>query len=279
MRIQAQEEYRMRRNLIVSLLAPVVLSAQQISAPAASSMPKFEVADVKPSNPSVIKMGKGRVSPGGRIDVPGYTLKDLIVFTFGVTDNMIFSGPKWLGTDRFDIVAKAQTDAPIQTLRLMMQSLLADRFRLTIHYEDKAMPAYVLKVVRSQPSLQKSSGGQSQCEWHELADGIRRRECHNLTLAEFARQLPGTGGIGIDLPVVDQTGLEGGYDFQFEVGTFQQKTGGGTAGGADTGPAPVAVDSGPTIFAALMKIGLKLDNHKMPMPVIVIDQVERPTGN
>jgi uncharacterized protein (TIGR03435 family) len=220
------------------------------------------------------------VSPGGRIDVPGYTLKDLIVFTFGVTDNMIFSGPKWLDTDRFDIVAKAQTDAPIQTLRLMMQSLLADRFRLTIHHEDKAMPAYVLRVARSQPSLQKSSGGQSQCEWHELADGIRRRECHNLTLAEFARQLPGTGGIGIDLPVVDQTGLEGGYDFQFEVGTFQFNK--RQAEGRRAEPTRVLRRLPRTPVrpsSPLMKIGLKLDNHKMPMPVIVIDQAERLTGN
>ena len=141
------------------------------------------------------------------------------------------------------------------------------------------MPAYALRVANSQPNLQKSSGGPSRCVWQELTDGIRRRQCNNLTLAEFAKQLPMTGGVGIDLPVLDQTDLEGGYDFQFEVGAFQQKTGGENAGAGDSGPAPVTADSGPTIFVALMKIGLKLDTHKVPMPVIVIDRAERPTGN
>lgn len=252
----------MNRSLVVELLllTPLFLSAQAA----------FEVADIKPSDPSMIKMGRPRVSPGGRIDVPGYTVKDLMMFSFGVTDNMISGGPKWIDVDRFDIIAKAPTEAPIETLRQMMQTLLADRFRLAFHHEDKAMPAYVLTLSKNPPNLHQSSGGPSQCDWNDLGDGIRQRDCHNLTLEEFAKQLPITGGIGIDLPVVDQTGLKGGYDFQFEVGTVQRKTDGDTPGEAD---------SGPSIFAALLKIGLKLESRKVPMPVIVVDRVERPSGN
>ncbi len=78
--------------------------------------PAFEVANVKPSDPSVIKMGKGRALPGGRLEVPGYTVRELIMFTYGVTDDMISGGPKWVGEDRFDIVAKAPAGA-LRTIR------------------------------------------------------------------------------------------------------------------------------------------------------------------
>src|SRR5580692_2780240 len=100
----------MRHSLILAVMAamPALMPAGQ----AASTGPAFEVSDVKPSDPSVIKMGKGRSLPGGRIEVPGYTLRELIMFTYGVTDDTISGGPKWVGEDRFDIVAKAPDGAP-----------------------------------------------------------------------------------------------------------------------------------------------------------------------
>jgi uncharacterized protein (TIGR03435 family) len=103
---------------------------------------------------------------------------------------------------------------------------------------------------------------------------LRRRECHNLSIEEFAKELPATGGIGIFLPVADQTGLKGTYDFQFDVGTIRRS-------GADSpGVLPDPLDTdGPNIFTALRKIGLKLESRKVPMPVIVIDSAAKPAGN
>lgn len=256
----------MRCLFLGALIPAVVLAWQQ---------PAFEVADVKPSDPAVVKMGKGRMLPGGRIEVPGYTVKDLIMFTYSVTDNMIFGGPKWADDDRFDIVAKAPTDAPMDSLRMMMKTLLADRFKLAIHNEDRPMPVWVLTVAKNPPSLQPGSGdGRSQCHWTEFEGSTRRRECQNLTMSDFAKELPATGGIGIDLPVVDQTGLTGSYDFQFDVGTVSNRS--DVPASAD---APVILSSGPTIFAALLKIGLRLESRRMPLPVIVVDRVERPGQN
>ena len=100
---------------------------------------------------------------------------------------------------------------------------------------------------------------------------MRRRECSNFTMSDFAKELPLTGGIGILLPVSDQTGLKGSYDFQFEVGTIRRSDSGGP-------PDPLDTD-GPNIFAALSKIGLKLESRKVSMPVIVIDSAARPAGN
>src|SRR6185312_13205576 len=106
--------------------------------------PSFEVAEIKPSDPSVLKPGKGRMLPGGQIAVPGYTLRELIMFTYGVTDDMISGGPKWIAEERFNIVAKAPVGASDETLRAMMRALLKDRFRLVTHEENKPMSAYVL---------------------------------------------------------------------------------------------------------------------------------------
>lgn len=235
--------------------------------------PSFEVAEIKPSDPSVLKPGKGRMLPGGQIAVPGYTLRELVMFTYGVTDDMISGGPKWVAEERFDIVAKAPPGANDTALRAMMQGLLKDRFRLVTHQEDKPMSAYVLTAMKSAAPLKKSqASGASQCHWTDLGGGMRRRECQNLTMAEFAKELPNTGGIGIQLPVSDQTGLTGRYDFQFEVGMARRPS--------DDGAPPDPFDTdGPNIFAALQKIGLHLENKKIPMPAIVIDRVERPSSN
>ena len=260
----------MRRTLTtLMLLMPGMLAAWQAPGPS------FEVADIKPSDPAVQKMGKGRMLPGGRIEVPGYTLRELIMFTSGVTDDMITGGTKWVGEDRFDIVAKAPDGAPMDALRSMLKTLLADRFKLVTHQEDKPMAAYVLTVAKAAAPLQSSAGtGASQCHWTQLEGSMRRRECQNLTMAEFAKELPTTGGIGIFLPVSDQTGLQGRYDFQFEVGSIRRRP------DALEGSNPDPLDTdGPNIFAALQKLGLHLESKKIPMPAMVIDRAERPSGN
>ena len=229
----------MRTISTVAILAiiPALLSAQIPAAPA------FEVADIRPSDPSVLKMGKGRMLPGGRIEVPGYTLRELFMLTYGVTDDMISGGPKWVGEDRFDIVAKAPNGAPDNALRSMMKTLLGDRFGLVTRRSATGLNSMVV-----------------------CAD-----ECNNLSMEEFAKELPATGGIGIVLPVSDQTGLKGSYDFQFEVGTTRRPDSPGA------GPDPMDTD-GPNIFTALRKIGLKLESRKVPMPVIAIDSAAKP-GN
>ena len=127
------------------------------------------------------------------------------MFTYGVTDDMISGGPKWVGEDRFDIVAKAPDGAPDSALRSMLKTLLGERFALVTHQEDKPMPAYVLTVEKNAvPLAQRTAGGASQCHWTSLEGGIRRRECSNITMSDFAKELPATGGIGIFLPVSDR---------------------------------------------------------------------------
>jgi uncharacterized protein (TIGR03435 family) len=108
------------------------------------------------------------------------------------------------------------------------------------------------------------------CEWRPADDGLARRVCRNITMAELATLLPNTNGYKIDRPVVDLTGLSGTYDLQFEI--RRQRTN-------LEAPTPTD-DSGPTIFDGMAQIGLKLEARKQAMPVIVIDHLERtPTEN
>jgi uncharacterized protein (TIGR03435 family) len=257
---------------VKTILVAVALSSL-VFGQTVPATPAFEVADIKPSADAM--PGKGRLLPGGRIEMPGASLIDLIRFAYGVQENMITGAPKWAATDRFDIVAKAGTDVPIPTISLMMQGLLAERFKLTFHREEKPMSTYVLKVGTRPAKYQQGAGGRQDCNWSTLESGLARRTCHNLSMPELARQLPGWGGIGIDAPVVDQTGLAGAYDFQLDVGMRRGNNEGARSVDGNPNPAIIA-ESGPTIFQALEQIGLKLESRKMPLSVIVIDRAEKP---
>lgn len=250
-------------------MAVILLRVAFGQAPAKA--PEFEVADIKLSDGT--RDAKVQFLPGGRVDLPNVTVKSLIMVSYGVQENMIAGGPKWIDSDHFDIVAKAPPDTPRNALRLMLQSLLAERFKLAIHREDKPMPVYVLVVAKGGPKLQKATSGPQQCRWNNPGSGMIQRECHNMTMAELALSMPGWAH-GVDLPVIDLTGIEGAYDFQFE---WSMPSGGGDASKAG---APVVADPGGSIFDAIGQIGLKLEQRKHPMSVIVVDRVERvPAAN
>jgi uncharacterized protein (TIGR03435 family) len=260
----------MRHVLTSSILTliPVLAFGQSTAGP-----PTFEAAAIKPNtNANDDIRGKARILAGGRFDVHNVSLKECIMVVYGVQGDMITGAPKWLDSDRFDIVAQAPPDTPEPTLLLMFQTLLAERFRLTIHREYKVTPVFALVVAKGGPKLQIANGSrQHDCVWLPRDDGLRHRECHNMTMAQLVSQLPGMGGAGIDRPVQDLTGLSDAYDLQFEFRTERP----GSAEGVHA-----TAESGPTIFDAMAQLGLKLESRKQPMPIIVIDHVERaPTEN
>jgi len=260
----------------------VLITATALAGWAQTKSPAFEVADIKAHDPSVPVSGKGRIT-GGRIDMPGGTLNMLISFAYGVQPNMIVGSPAWAATQLYDIVAKSATPDPSPDLiRQMAQALLADRFKLVIRRETRDTPAYVLARGKRALQLQKGDGGRQQCSWSPADDGMQRRACLNMTMAEFARQLPGLAYAGIDLPVADETNLDGAWNFQFEIGASPRVRGDAKSGDAAQSVEPLDtpnLDSGPTIFAALDRIGLQLQKRKMPLPVLVVEHVEAPGAN
>jgi uncharacterized protein (TIGR03435 family) len=268
---------------------------------------EFEVAEIKPTNPDFRGM-RMQIQPGGRVNIAGVNLKFLIQQAWDVTDETLSGAPKWLETDRYDIVAKAETDGPqldIDTLWPMLRALIMERFKMTVHMEDRPAAAYTLIAVK--PKLRKADPG-SRTKYKEgpALDGKDPREknpmlsrlvtCQNMTMAQFAEKLRTIAPGYIHTPVLDATGLEGGYDFTLSfsaVGLTRMPVGAGRGGPGPGGPPPVALAPGDpsaaasdpngaiTLFEAIEKqLGLKLQAEKRPVPVLVIDHVEqKPTEN
>jgi len=251
------------------------LATTAIFCSAAFGQPGFEMADVHVSphskNPTM-RVGKVRA---GQFEIRTATMLDLISVAYEINPANIAGGPSWIETDRFDVIAKVPANTANETLKLMLQKLLADRFQLVAHNDNKSMNAYVLTAGKHPLVKQGDGSAPGGCEpqTSDYTDTINGSFlCHNVTMAEFAQTLqtyprpPVRSYIGAN-PVRDLTGLQGVWDFHIKW------TGRGllTSAGSD----------GITLFDALDKqLGLKLDLQKTPIPVIVVDSVnQKPTDN
>jgi uncharacterized protein (TIGR03435 family) len=235
---------------------------------------EFEVAVIKPSKPDA--QMNGRMQSNGRFDFQAISLKLLIQLAYDNTDNnSLIGAPKWLDSEHFDIVAKASRAVPVDSLRVMVKSLLADRFKLVVHTEDRPIPIYALVVGKRGPKLEPATGSERAGCKLSVDDSIRIYTCKNTTMEQLAQDLRNRSRAYIDHPVVNVTGLMGAYNF-----TLSWTNRVGLQGGP---PPQVASDptGGLTVFEAIdRQLGLKLEVQKKPMPVLVIDHVNQvPTEN
>lgn len=229
--------------------------------------PSFEVADVK-----VNKSGDARMAVdmhgGGALTMRNVPIKTMIVMAYHVRPDAVSGGPEWLDRDRFDVVAKAGQNTPPEDLRRMLQTLLAERFKLAVHTQEKIVPVFALVLGKSAPKLQPSEAAplsEQRCLPGEGTVGKKHIACRHLTMALLAGQLQEQSPRDFDLAVVDQTGLQGYFDFILDW-----------TPAARTVVDPSEPAAGPTVFEAVeTQLGLRLEHKKLPMPVIVIDRVER----
>ena len=239
------------------------------------STPTFETADVHASahttNPNPFMTGG--VLRGGRYDLRRATMVDLIRIAYDVDPDTVLGGPNWLETDRFDVVAKVPPGTSPETIKLMLQALLADRFKLVLHKDKKLMPAFVLTLGKGKPKLKEADGsGNTGCQ-----PQLQKPEpgtipyamvsCRNMTTQGFARMLRLMAGAYMTSPVIDSTDLKGTWDFDIKW-----------TGRAQLGQAGA---DGISIFDAVDKqLGLKLEAQKVPTPVLIVDSVnQKPTDN
>jgi uncharacterized protein (TIGR03435 family) len=243
-------------------LAQASLFALACGAGFAQTAPAFEVADVKVNNSGPGAM-QAAFLPSGQITVRNMPLRDLIVQAYKAAG--VAGGPAWLDSSRFDVIAKAPPNTPTDTLRVMLQPLLAERFKLAIHTEQRPTPVYALIVAKGGSKLQAAAGSSPpKCAPGQGVEGQNHTVCTNFTMADLAEWLPTRLAPSfIDRPVVNLTGIQGAYDIRL-----------------DWVPRPLSeisdAPAGPTVFDALEKqLGLKLEDRKQPMPVIVIDHIEQ----
>jgi uncharacterized protein (TIGR03435 family) len=229
--------------------------------------PTFEVAEVKVNKSGEVRMAVD-MQGGGRLTMRNVTMKVMIVMAYHARPEAVTGGPGWLDTDRFDVVAKATQTTPPDDLRRMLQTLLAERFKLVIHKEPKIISAYVLSVGKSGPNLQASEPAvlsEQRCSPGGGAASQKHLTCQHISMSALADQLQEESPRDFDVAVVDQTGLSGTFDFKLDW-TPAART-------AETSPDP---SGGQTVFDAVeTQLGLKLERRKLPLPVIVVDRVER----
>ncbi len=273
------------------------------NATAASLAYGYEVATIKPNKPSDNGVRTGMTNPPDGFTATGYTLQSLIQQAFGIQNYQISGAPAWLNSERYDIDAKmdgAVADA-LQKLtpeertsarQQMLQALFADRLKLTFHRETKELPIYTLVIAKNGSKLTEAKPGDTYTNGSRGAAGrggagglmTTRRigsesaRAQTAPLTELVRVLAQYLG----RTVVDKTGLTGNYDFTLQWATDESglQSPGSTGIPAGTPPMSATDPSGPTLFAAIQEqLGLKLESGKGPVEVIVIDHVERPSGN
>lgn len=261
---------------------------------------EFEVASVKKSaTPEPGQYNMGLHIDGAMVSCTYLSLKSYISMAYQVPDTRI-NGPEWLDSERFDIVAKLPTGGRDQ-LRAMIQSLLADRFKLVLHKGSKEFPVYALVVGKNGPKLKESSpdpeiesaaaksnvnvdvaGGRGGTVVNfgpgsYISYGLNKFEAKNVALANLVDSISRF----VDRPVVDMTNLSGRYDLTLEY-SIEELRNLVRASGTDPRQIPDIPGTDPTIsiFGSLEAVGLRLEPRKAPLEVLMIDHIEKtPTEN
>lgn len=221
----------------------------------------FEAASIKPSAGSSDLSGV--TTNKGRISMENVTLKRCIRSAWGVPEEQIIGGPEWIDDDRFDINAKADWPAGDPELMIMLQSLLVERFQLSLHRESKMVQGYALVVGKDGLKVKRSAPDAKFGIHSTTGARMASIEAVACTMTALTKKLSEM----LRLPVTDLTETNGQFDFRLEWVPD------------DLQLQPVA-DSGPSIFSAVQEqLGLKLESHKVPVEVLAIDHVEKPSFN
>lgn len=229
----------------------------------------FEVASIRQNKSAKAKADIEFLPGGRRFITTAVALPLLIATAYGVTiPQCSCQNSSPVMSERFDIEAEAGHPATAGEMLRMLQSLLADRFKLAVRRDKKRLPAYVLLVDKSGPMLNLSDVPHQDDEAPLNPYRARGAEAasghlvfHDETMQEFAWRLS-TLVVLDGRVVVDQTGLEGHYEFELKYGT--------EAAGSD----------GPSVFTAMREqLGLRLESRKLPIEVITVEHVEEPSGN
>ncbi len=206
------------------------------------------------------------VEPGSLV-MKNVTLRSSIRWAYGVRDFQISDGPGWISSERYDISAKSSAPAGEAELRKMLQTLLSQRFQLSVRQDSKDLPVYAMVVAQPKAGLKAAADGEEPAMIPEGGT----LEFRDVSMADLAERL-GHRPLAVDRPVVNETGLRGGYDFTLHLGEGADSLKRGLEE-ADRGG-----DSGLSIADALQQVGLKLQGRKAPLALLTIESAARNPG-
>jgi uncharacterized protein (TIGR03435 family) len=232
---------------------------------AADADPDWEVATVKPSDPND-PAGQHMNVRGRQLRLLDTTVEQFLLLGYSVQKGQLADLPSWATTQRWDVegVPDVEGEPSLKQLQGMIQKILAKRFGLQLHHEQREMPVYALTVAKGGPKMVANTSDPNGWLHQQNGENNGRHveQLKNTSMAELAQILQ----FHVDRAVVDQTGLKGRWDFNLQW----------TVDDAPT----TAPDAPPGLFTAIQdQIGLKLERVKAPADVLVIDKVERPEAN
>jgi len=266
--------YPLRRTCFTGLAALLAAAASGQQSPPA---PRFEVASIHPG-----QTPRGRGLPSLREDINtspdtltmrNVTLPTAIRYAYKLSTYEI-GGTAGLTDARYDIVAKAAAPAPEDRLKLMLQALLKERFKLAFHRQAQDISGYALVVGKNGPKVTAAAEGGGE---GSMTGAALVFEGHKMPLSRLADIVSGA----LRAPVLDQTGLPGFYDFKLDLRPYVTARQPGEVPGVnrDTpGMQDALVDV--AISALQDELGLRLEGRKVPLDVLVVDSADKtPTEN
>ena len=259
----------MRLCLCAAMLLWPAQRAQDSASKTRANDLTFEVAALK-INKSMD--GESGDFDHGRYYIHGAPLRHLVASAYNMRVGLVVGGAGWMDTDHFNVDAKTDASTTQADARVMLASLLRERFALRVHFESRSKPVFVLTVAKGGPKIRpdvETPADRPGCI------GSGPVTCTNRTMAQFADLLPRISA-GVDIPVVDETALPGRYTFTLK---FAQAPAPGVGEQGSLGPADR--QELPSVFEALpVQLGLRLKAAKRPVRFLVIDGARRiPTGD
>jgi len=250
-----------RTFLYASLL---IFSIDHAHCQESGKTPVFEVASITPCKPDTPEppMEHAGVAqftyPGGRFNANCTTLKFLVEWAYGIQPAQHSDGPGWIGNDRYDVAAKAEGNSSDAQLKLMMRTLLAERFRLKIHHEARELTAYVISVGKTPPRLVPAKEEETHAVRLAPQMGADQRVVHRVIGTRFSvAELCDLFGRQLGRPVVDRTGLAGDFDFTVDLAPDESQ--------------PNPLDPALLIGALREQLGLTVKSEKAALDFLVID--------
>jgi len=241
---------------------------------ALSAQPAFEVASVKP-NTSGDRWESVSPTTGGKLTAKNVTVAWLVKTAYRVEPFQVAGLPAWANTERFDVLARAADgNTTPEQIRQMIQSLLADRFQMAMHKEDREQPTYSLMTAKNGPKLKKAAKDvcvESTMEHPCGGFRIYKRSQmwgETVTVKQFAAELTYMMG----RMVVDKTGIPGLFDIRVEWTPEQF--------GPEPGTEVKPEEANATLFTSVQEqLGLRLVSEKAPVETIIVDRVSHPAAN
>jgi uncharacterized protein (TIGR03435 family) len=229
-----------------------------------AQQPAFAVATIRPSSAAVQfeHDGKTETTPG-TLRMRDVSVQTCIKWAYGVQNSQI-TGPAWIDSEKFDITAKADAPATEEQMKLMLQTLLTDRFKLSFHHQSKELKAFVLTVAKGGAKVTPAAAPAAKPFHQNSANGSVVK---SMTIREWGDYISGP----LQMPVVDETGLAGKYDFVLDFTSYLPDA---------KNMGPDRPDTTSILMAAMEgELGIKMASGKTQVAVMVIDHVEKPTAN